>query len=105
MSTLTIEVHCPRCGGDVERVTQSKNGFGARIVAKCVGKRSCRYEFVVNLDVIYARTNEDGEPTKCGTEGGFMRHKRANENACDQCRRAHVEAELIRVKKQRMATA
>ena len=105
MSTLTIEVHCPRCGADVVTLNSNRVGWDLHQVVRCDGNRNCRYEFVVHLTVAYARTNEDGEPTKCGTDGGFMRHKRANENACDQYRRAHVEAQSIRSRKRRMATS
>jgi hypothetical protein len=32
-----------------------------------------------------------GWPTpKCGTQGGYQRHKRAGEDACDPCKEAHT---------------
>lgn len=105
MTPLTIEVVCPRCGGELETITQRKLGYGLRLIVRCTGIRSCRYEFIVKLDVIHARTAEDGEPTKCGSEAGYKRHRRVPEQACDLCHEAHMDAQTIRRAKRKQEAA
>lgn len=34
--------------------------------------------------------------SKCGTNGGYMRHFRLKEKRCDSCKAAHVRAEMVR---------
>lgn len=90
MSTVSVEVRCPRCAGPLE-ITNSRH-LTAEFVAvvKCPNK-SCALEWIVRMTITPAHPTDDFEVGRCGTEAGYMRHVRTlNEEACDECLLAHA---------------
>ena len=89
--TLAITVVCLVCGGqliiETDRKAKSEYVAGARCA-------KCSQAFAVRLQVGIVHTDELGDPTKCGTEAGAMRHYRAGEKPCEPCARANRTANL-----------
>lgn len=87
MRGYRIDLTCPRCGGDVEPVTEGLPFAGTEVSAIC-RCTECRKEFQVH---VMLRPVAAHNAVVCGTDSGYQRHVRAHTVACDPCLRAHSE--------------
>jgi len=90
---------CIRCGGVLVPVTSSKTfGTETSAIARCSSCKS-QYQVTVILRPMAWRPEDNRslvEVAACGTEAGHQRHRRAGEEPCDACRRAHVDGQVGR---------
>lgn len=86
-----FDVSCPRCGGDPEHVTGSRQDPKVTLTARAICRCStCRAEWLLTLDVAPVTPATGGrERPPCGTEGGYKAHTRRGEPSCRACRDAH----------------
>jgi len=99
--TYTIKVHCAKCGGDVEEVTNGRSPGFLAAVLKC---QDCKDQQVIRLQSVRIRQEYDGlAASRCGTDAGYARHRRNGEKICKLCREAHRLATQLRVEERENA--
>ena len=89
--TFTISITCPLCESPVQAINQRSVKGELVALVKCQGLQPCGHEFLVRAFVAPAMRGLDGHASRCGTEAGYMRHRRADQDPCVDCLRAHVE--------------
>lgn len=96
MNKMEFEITCPRCGGDLDFVTRTVPSSARQgAVVRCA---TCRRDSIVTVELVLTFKPEDDE---CGSEAGYWRHLRRNEDACQACsdERNACERERRRVKR------
>jgi len=103
--TMALEVRCPMCSADVMVLNEARSGWDRRYLVQCNGPTKCRYQFVVSFSIMHARIDDEGNPTRCGTEAGSQRHYRMGEELCVPCSQAHAEAQSLRKQNRQLEVA
>jgi hypothetical protein len=52
---------------------------------------------------VYAPPPRQPSPAECGTESGYVRHRRAREPQCEPCRLSHNAANQARAQRRKQA--
>lgn len=93
-----VEIKCPRCGKPLDEINSRSYSGEFVALAKCRFK-GCAHEWAVRMVVAPAHRREDSlEASKCGTDAGFMAHRRKGEKGCEDCNVAHAQVERNRRK-------
>ena len=87
MRGLAVGVTCLECGADVEPVVVGRIIAGQEVSAIVRCTENARHEWHVHVAMMPTRAvGAQG----CGTNAGYMAHKRRGETPCDGCRQAHA---------------
>lgn len=116
VGTYSIVLTCPRCGSQLDSVTEGRpteNGTDIRAICECP-ECAARWLLVVKMDATYLPTmgmaarrkqlagareakaliNGTTPVARCGTASGYKAHLRKKEPTCDLCK-----AEIARLKR------
>lgn len=88
--TLEVAVWCPFCGSPTTKRTMSGIRGELKAILTCTGQR-CGLLLLLSMSIRPAHLEDDGTPSKCGTEAGYQRHRRKDEEPCVGCLVAHRE--------------
>lgn len=107
MSDLLIVLTCRRCGADVAPVNIGRviAGREASVIVRC---SDCSSEWHLTALLRPVTDPREDFPTLspvalCGTQAGYRAHHGRGEKACDDCKRAHADAERARRPRPRAA--
>ena len=93
---------CLRCGGVLEAVSvgQIIAGREGSVIMRC---RDCTFEHQYMVRLLPVMQNVDPTkygrlaPAACGTDSGYFRHRRLEQDPCTLCKTAHAAAERMRL--------
>jgi len=92
MNALQFDISCPRCGWNLELISQAKGGRAAhRAVLHCRAPRSCGYRWVLKMELFIASLTPQGDAVRCGTPQGFKDHQRNATDPCKECLLAEAQ--------------
>ena len=95
MTALQFDISCPKCGHDLNLITQGKGGTSAhRAVLNCKAPYNCGYRWVLSMELLHSAMTPDGEATRCGTIRGYEDHRRNGTNPCDLCTLVNYQKNL-----------
>lgn len=94
-ATYTVSIRCPYCKSPVKAENQRVTRSEIVALLKCTW-RGCGHELAMRVQLGAVNVDHLHDPTKCGSQAGYQRHIRRGEQACEDCLRAHSQAQQER---------
>lgn len=92
MNAYTLPLSCPQCGSELEPITQGVPVGGTEVsaIARCVNAH-CHYEWQVVVRLLAVGKIKADRKQPCGTNAGYVAHRRRGEIPDLDCMRAHCQ--------------